>query len=464
MNLANKYLEDNKKRFLDELLELLKLKSISTDSNYNQDILKTAEFIKNKLIEAGAENANIYKTKGHPVVYAEKIIDKNLPTVLVYGHYDVQPPDPLELWETPPFDPVVKKTNEHPEGAIFARGSSDDKGQVYMHIKAFEAMNKTNSIPCNIKFIIEGEEEIGSPNLSIFVKDNLKLLAANVLLVSDTSIIDNNTPSINCGLRGILYVEIELTGPNRDLHSGAYGGTVANPAIILGKLINSFFDKENKIAIPGFYDSVINLSQQDRDDLNKQNISVADYTKNLGINDVYGEKGYNILERTSIRPSLDVNGMWSGYTGEGSKTIIPSKAYAKVSLRLVPKQKATEILSLLKQHIDNHIPKGIKYNMKIFGEANPVYTSIDSIPYKAAELAMKKTFGSKPIPTKSGGSVPIVLTFEEELKTDAILLGFGLDSDNLHSPNEKFGLFNFYKGIETIIEFYNQYSKLNASK
>ena len=454
------YIEENKERFLEELFALLKIPSISADANYKDAILQTANQVKNSLKDAGCNTVEICKTPGNPIVYGEKIIDKNLPTVLVYGHYDVQPADPIELWDSPPFEPVIKKTEIHPEGAIFARGACDDKGQMYMHIKALEYMIKNNQLPCNVKFMIEGEEEIGSPSLEWFVKRNQDKLKNDIILISDTGMISKNQPSITTGLRGLSYVEVEVTGPNRDLHSGLYGGAVANPINILAKMIASLHDENNRITIPGFYDKVIELTKEERIEMAKAPFSLEDYKKTLNIKDVYGEKGYSTNERNSIRPTLDVNGVWGGYIGEGAKTVIPSKAYAKISMRLVPDQDPDEITNLFKNHFEKIAPKAVKVKVIPHHNGYPYVTPIDNIGYKAANKAYTKTFGKPAIPQRSGGSIPIVALFENELKSKSILMGFGLDSDAIHSPNEHFGVFNYFKGIETIPYFYEYYTKM----
>ena len=459
MSDIKQYIEQNKQRFLDELFALLKIPSISADSAYAGDVAKAAEFVANSMKQAGADNVEICKTPGHPIVYGEKIIDPALPTVLVYGHYDVQPAVPLELWDTPPFEPTIKKTALHPEGAIYARGSADDKGQFYMHVKAFEFMMKTNSLPCNIKMMIEGEEEVGSSNLADFCVANKKRLAADVVLISDTSIIANDVPSIDTGLRGLSYVEVEVTGPNRDLHSGVYGGAVANPINILAKMIASMHDENNHITIPGFYDKVAELTQAERTDLNKAPFNVDEYKTDLAIEDIYGEKGYTTLERTGIRPTLDVNGIWGGYIGEGAKTVLPSKAFAKISMRLVPHQTSHDITELFKKHFESIAPKGVKVEVRPHHGGEPVVTPTDSVAYKAAAKAMETTFGKTPIPTRGGGSIPIVAMFEKELGLKSVLMGFGLDSDALHSPNEHYGIVNYLKGIETIPYFFSYYAQ-----
>lgn len=461
METIKTYIDQNKDRFLNELINLLKIPSISADSAYKNDVLKTAEVVANELQKAGCNNVEICKTKGYPIVYGEKIIDANLPTVLVYGHYDVQPPDPLDLWNSPPFEPVIKNTELHPEGAIFARGSCDDKGQMYMHVKAMEIMTSTNQLPCNVKFMIEGEEEVGSNSLSDFVKENQNKLSNDVILISDTGMIAKDVPSITTGLRGLSYVEVEVTGPNRDLHSGLYGGAVANPINILTKMIASLHDENNHITIPEFYNKVEELSTEERAEMAKAPFSLDAYKKALEIDAVYGEKGYTTNERNSIRPTLDVNGIWGGYTGEGAKTVIASKAYAKISMRLVPNQDWKEITQLFKTHFENIAPKGTKVKVTPHHGGQGYVTPIDNIGYKAASMAYEETFGRKPIPQRSGGSIPIVALFEQELKSKTILMGFGLDSDAIHSPNEHFGLFNYYKGIETIPLFYKYFTELS---
>ena len=460
MIMIQNYIDQNKDKFLQELLELLKIPSVSADLKFKNDVLNAANFLKNNLNEIGAENVEIFPTQGHPIVYAEKIISSDLPTILVYGHYDVQPADPYELWDSDPFSPVIKNTEIHPEGAIFARGACDDKGQMFMHLKAFEAMNKTNSLPCNVKFMFEGEEEVGSVNLENFVKQNTKLLSADVVLVSDTGIINNETPSICVGLRGLSYLEVELTGPNRDLHSGLYGGGVANPINILSSMIASLHDENGKITIPGFYDNVLEVSSDERLEMAKAPFDLDLYKKDLQVNEVHGEKSYSTNERTSIRPSLDVNGIWGGYIGEGAKTVLPSKAYAKISMRLVPNQKSEKITNLFKKHFETIAPQSVKVKVTPHHGGEGVVIPTDFPAYIAARKAMEKTFGKLPIPVRSGGSIPIVPMFEEVLGLKTILLGFGLDSDVIHSPNEHFGLFNFYKGIETIPYFYQYFSEI----
>src|ERR1700741_3921974 len=454
------YINANKERFLNELLDLLKIPSISADAKYKGDVEKTAEAVKQRLIEAGAENVEICKTKGFPVVYADKIIDPKLPTVVVYGHYDVQPADPLNLWDSPPFEPVIRKTDIHPEGAIFARGACDDKGQMYMHVKAFETMIKTGSLPCNVKFMIEGEEEVGSPSLGPWIIENKEKMKGDIILISDTSIIANNTPSIDTGLRGLAYMEVEVTGANRDLHSGVYGGAVANPINVLCKMIASCHDENNHITIPGFYDKVVELSAKEREEMAKAPFDLNEYKKDLAIDDIRGEKGYSTIERTGIRPTLDVNGIWGGYTGEGAKTVLPAKAFAKISMRLVPDQSSEKISEIFKKHFESIAPASVTVKVSAHHGGEPVVVSTESAGYRAAAKAMEETYGKTPVPTRGGGSIPIVALFKKELGLDSILFGFGLDSDALHSPNEHYGLFNFYKGIETIPLFYKHYVEL----
>jgi acetylornithine deacetylase/succinyl-diaminopimelate desuccinylase-like protein len=459
--MIKEYIEQNKDRFLNELFDLLRIPSISADKDFAGDVYNAAEFIKTKMMEAGADHVEICQTAGYPIVYGEKIIDQSLPTVLVYGHYDVQPAVPLELWDTPPFEPTIRKTEIHPNGAIFARGSCDDKGQMYMHLKAFELMMKTNSLPCNVKFMIEGEEEVGSSNLGPFCINNKERLKADVVLISDTSMIANDIPSIDTGLRGLSYVEVEVTGPNRDLHSGVYGGAIANPINVLAKMIASMHDENNHITIPGFYDKVLELTNQERTDLNLAPFDMDAYKKDLEISDVWGEKGYTVYEKTGVRPTLDCNGIWGGYIGEGAKTVLPSKAFAKISMRLVPNQVSHEITDLFKNHFESIAPAGIKVVVKPHHGGEPVVTPTDSIAYKAAAKAMETTFGKKPIPTRGGGSIPIVALFEKELGLKSVLMGFGLDSDALHSPNEHYGIENYYKGIETIPYFFKYFAELS---
>ncbi|MBB6459646.1 dipeptidase [Flammeovirga kamogawensis] len=448
------YIDQNKDRFLSELFDLLKIPSVSTDVEYQPDIKKAAAFIAHQLNEIGADKVEICQTAGNPVVYGEKIIDPKLPTVMVYGHYDVQPADPIELWDSPPFEPTIKNGN------IYARGASDDKGQMYMHIKAFESMMKNNTLTCNVKFMIEGEEEIGSVNLGDFIKERKADLSADVILISDTGMISLDTPSITVGLRGLSYMEVELTGPNRDLHSGMYGGAVQNPLNALTEVIASLKDKDGHITIPGFYDKVEIISDADRAKMAKAPFDLEAYKAALDLEKEFGEKGYSTNERTSIRPTLDVNGLWGGYTGEGAKTVIPSKAYAKISMRLVPHQTWEEISELFTKHIESIVPDGIRVKVTTHHGGMPVVIPTNSVEFEAANAAYAEAFGKEPIPVRSGGSIPIVALFKEELGLDSVMMGFGLDSDAIHSPNEKFGIANFLKGIETIELFYKHYALL----
>jgi acetylornithine deacetylase/succinyl-diaminopimelate desuccinylase-like protein len=450
------YLDTHRERFLEELFDLLRIPSISADSRFAGDVRRAAEFVREKLLEAGCDTAQIEETSGHPIVYGEKIVDPNLPTVLVYGHYDVQPSVPDDLWTTPPFDPQVR------DGKIYARGSCDDKGQMYMHVKAFEVMAATGNLHCNVKFMIEGEEEVGSNNLGDFCRNNRERLAADVILISDTSMIANDIPSIDVGLRGLSYVEVEVTGPNRDLHSGVYGGAVANPINVLCSMIAGMHDENRHITIPGFYDDVNELSADERAELNKAPFDLDAYKQDLDIADVMGEKGFTTLERTGIRPTLDVNGIWGGYIGEGAKTVLPSKAYAKISMRLVPNQNSDKVTELFADYFRKAAPAGVKVEVRPHHGGEPVVTPTDSVPYRAAARAMEKTFGKVPIPTRGGGSIPIVALFEKELGIKTVLMGFGLDSDAIHSPNEHYGLFNFYKGIETIPWFHYYFAEMNG--
>ncbi len=456
----NNYIETHKERFLNELISLLKIPSVSADKTYKKEVLLTADFVMEQLKKAGCDDVELCETPGYPIIYGEKIIDKNLPTVLVYGHYDVQPPDPIELWHSPPFEPVIKNTEIHPKGAIFARGACDDKGQMYMHVKALEYMVNTGNLPCNVKFMIEGEEEVGSESLSWFVPRNIEKLKNDVILISDTGMIANNIPSITTGLRGLSYVEVEVTGPNRDLHSGLYGGAVANPINILSKMIASLHDENNRITIPGFYDHVEELSLEERAEMAKAPFNIEEYKDAIKIGDVYGEKDYTTNERNAIRPTLDVNGIWGGYTGEGAKTVIASKAYAKISMRLVPNQDWKRITQLFVDHFKKIAPKAVSVKVNPHHGGQGYVTPTNTIAYQAASKAYQTTFGKTPIPQRSGGSIPIVALFEEHLKSKTILMGFGLNSDAIHSPNEHFGIWNYLKGIETIPYFYKYFTEL----
>lgn len=452
MQVWKDYQEKNKDRFLEELLALLRIPSVSARTENKNDMLTCAEAVKKSLSDAGATTATIYPTEGHPIVYGEKIIDPALPTVLVYGHYDVQPADPLELWNSGPFDPVIK------DGKIYARGSADDKGQFYMHVKALETMVQTGTLTTNIKFLIEGEEEVGSPNLATFVKANKALLDANVILISDTSMISMENPSIDIGVRGLSYIEVEVTGPNRDLHSGVYGGAVANPITMLSKMIASCHDENNHITIPGFYDDVVESSDAERAKMAEAPFDATEYAKDLGVQTLWGEKGYSSNERTGIRPTLEVNGIWGGYTGEGAKTVLPSKAFAKISCRLVPNQSSEVITEKIINYFTSIAPAGVTVKASEHHGGEPYMTPIHSKEYQAAANAIAATFGKDPIPVRGGGSIPICALFEKELGLKIVFMGFGLDSDNLHSPNEKFDIVNFYKGIETIPYFHQFYA------
>lgn len=452
---SKSYIESNRERFLEELFELLRIPSISADSAFSGDVRKCAETVADFLKTAGADNVILEETAGYPIVYGEKIIDTNLPTVLVYGHYDVQPSVPDELWDTPPFEPTIKNDK------IYARGACDDKGQMFMHVKAFESMMQTNELACNVKFMIEGEEEVGSSNLDTYCKNNKEKLKADVILISDTSMLANDMPSIDVGLRGLSYVEVEVTGPNIDLHSGVYGGAVANPINVLCDMIAGMKDENNHITIPGFYKDVLDVSPEDRAAMAKTPFSLDEYKGHLEIDDVMGEEGFSTLERTGIRPTLDVNGIWGGYTGEGAKTVLPSKAYAKISMRLVPNQSSETITKLFTDYFNSVAPKSVKVKVTPHHGGEPVLTPTDSVPYKAAAAAMKDTFGKDPIPTRGGGSIPIVALFEKELETKTVLMGFGLDSDAIHSPNEHYGVFNYFRGIETIPRFFYHFAEMN---
>jgi len=456
MNAWKDYQEKNKERFLNELLELLRIPSVSARSEHKNDMVKCAEAVKQRLLEAGADMAEIIPTEGHPIVYGEKIIDPAKPTVLVYGHYDVQPAEPLELWRSAPFEPVIR------DGKIYARGSCDDKGQFYMHVKALEMMVKTNTLQTNIKFCIEGEEEVGSPNLGKFVASNKEQLKADVILISDTSMLGMDTPSIDVGVRGLSYIEVEVTGPNRDLHSGVYGGAVANPITMLARMIATCHDENNHITIPGFYDDVVEATPEERKKMAAAPFNEEEYKKDLGVSFLWGEKGYSTNERTGIRPTLELNGIWGGYTGEGSKTVLPSKASAKISARLVPNQSSVKITAKLLNYFSSIAPPGVTVKVSEHHGGEPYMTPIDSSAYKAAAAAIRDTFGKEPVPVRGGGSIPICALFEKELGIKIVFMGFGLDSDNLHSPNEKYDLFNFYKGIATIPFFHMHYAKMES--
>jgi acetylornithine deacetylase/succinyl-diaminopimelate desuccinylase-like protein len=451
--MIKEYISSNQDRFLNELFDWLRIPSISADSNHKRDVRSAAEFLTKKLTDAGADSVEICETEGNPIVYADKVVDPSLPTVLVYGHYDVQPPDPVNLWTSPPFEPVIK------DGRIYARGACDDKGQAYMHVKAFEAMSQLKLLNCNVKFMVEGEEEIGSDNLGIFVAQNKDKLRADVILISDTGMISLENPSITTGLRGLSYVEVEVTGPNRDLHSGVYGGAVANPINALCQMIASLHDENGRVTIPGFYDKVEELTASERAAINSAPFDINAYKRELGIKELKGEKDFSTLERTGIRPTLDVNGIWGGYTGEGAKTVLPAKAYAKISMRLVPNQVSTEITSLFTKHFLSITPPYVTAKVTPLHGGEPAVTSTDSAAYKAASKAFEEIFGKAPIPMRDGGSIPIVALFKKELGLDTVLMGFGFDTDAIHSPNEHFGVKNFFLGIETIVAFYKHFGK-----
>ncbi|MDE5762550.1 MAG: dipeptidase [Bacteroidales bacterium] len=447
------YIQTNKQRFLEELFGLIRIPSISSESNHKQDMVKVAEYLRDQILKAGADRAQVMPTEGNPVVYAEKIIDPAKKTVLVYGHYDVMPVDPLELWKTQPFEPQIIGDR------LYARGANDDKGQSFMHVKAFEYLVRENLLPCNVKFMLEGEEEIGSPSLEKWCADNKAMLKADVILVSDTSMIAPDTPSITVGLRGLSYVEVSVTGPNKDLHSGIFGGAVANPANVLAKLIADLIDENGHIAIPGFYDDVVEISADERAAMAQAPFNEQEYKKALDIEEVSGEKGFTTLERTGIRPSLDVNGMWSGYTGEGAKTVLPSVARAKISMRLVPNQNWEKIADQIRDFLVARAPKSVKIEVKKLHGGSAYGADLKSEAYRAAEEAYMEVYGKKPIPTRSGGSIPIIAVFEKVLGIKSLLMGFGLEADAIHSPNESYLLENFYRGIETITSFYLHYGK-----
>lgn len=451
--MGKQYIDSNHQRFLDELFEWLRIPSVSADSRHKNDVRRAAEFLKEKIANAGADRAEVCETKGHPIVYAEKIVNPKLPTVLVYGHYDVQPADPLELWDSPPFDPIIRNSR------IYARGSCDDKGQVYMHVKAFETMMKAGGPPCNVKFMVEGEEEVGSDNLAEFVKGNKNKLEADIILISDTAMISLEHPSITVGLRGLSYMEVEVTGPNRDLHSGVFGGAVANPINVLCKMIASLHDESGRVTIPGFYDKVYDLTAEERQAINKAPFDLEEYKKDLEIADVDGEEGFTTIERTGIRPTLDVNGIWGGYTGEGAKTVLPSKAHAKISMRLVPGQESKEISDLFTKHMKAIAPATVRVTVIAHHGGEAAVTPTNSKAFDSASKAFQEIWKKSPIPTRDGGSIPIVALFKKELGLDTVLMGFGLDSDAIHSPNEHFGVKNFRMGIETIVSFYRHFAR-----
>ena len=458
MDAITNYIETNKDRFLTELFDLIRIPSVSAKEENKADMIKAAEFLKDSLLKAGADKAEIYSTEGHPILYGEKIISADAPTVLVFGHYDVQPAEPLELWNTPPFEPVIK------DGKIWARGADDDKGQLFMHVKAFEYMCKTGDMSCNVKFMIEGEEEVGSVNLEKFCTENKAMLTADVILISDTTMISLETPSITSGLRGLSYVQVEVSGPNRDLHSGLYGGAVVNPCNVLCEMIASLKDNKGKITIPGFYDDVKECSSDEREAMAQRPFSRDKFMQSVGVSSLNGEDGYSDLERIGIRPTLDINGIWGGYTGEGAKTILPAKAYAKISMRLVPYQKAEIIAELFIKHFTSIAPAGVTVSAEFLHGGEAYVSPLNTHEYLAASQSVEQTLNKKPIPVRSGGSIPIVSTFEKVLGIKSILLGFGLESDAIHSPNENYPLDNFLKGIETVINYYKNYVFLKKGK
>jgi acetylornithine deacetylase/succinyl-diaminopimelate desuccinylase-like protein len=454
MTTIKTYIDGNHERFLKELFELIRIPSVSAKDENKPDMFQAAELIKTFLLQAGADHAVLFPTPGNPVIYGEKIISSELPTVLVYGHYDVQPAEPFELWESPPFEPVIR------DGKIFGRGSDDDKGQLFMHIKALELMNNTGTLPCNMKFMIEGEEETGSTSLEEFCWGNKEMLAADVILISDTTMVSAEVPSITSGLRGLSYMQVEITGPSRDLHSGLYGGAVVNPCNALCHMIASLKDADNHITIPGFYDDVIECSIEERAEMAKRPFNREKFMESVGVTDLEGENGYSDIERIGIRPTLDIHGIWGGFTGEGTKTIIPSKAFAKISMRLVPEQNAEKTAKLFEKHFLSLAPAGVKVKVEYLHGGEAYVSPIDIPEYQAASLALQQSFGIKPIPVRSGGSIPIVATFEKVLGIKSILMGFGLETDAIHSPNENFPLHNFIKGIETIPLFFKNYAQL----
>ncbi len=456
MEAIRSYVSTHQDRFIDELVDFLKIPSISADSAYQKDVLAAAHWLASQFKALEMDKVEVIPTPGHPIVYAEKMVDPSLPTILTYGHYDVQPPDPLDLWHSPPFEPVIK------DGKIYARGACDDKGQAYMHLKALEILQASGPLPCNVKYFIEGEEEVGSTNLEEFVKQNRALLAADIILVSDTSIVANDVPSVTVGLRGMSYVEVSVKGPNRDLHSGVYGGSVDNPVNVLCEMIASLKDEEGRITIPGFYDKVAELTEAERTDLAKRPFDEVAYKADLGVRALRGETGFSPTERASIRPTLDVNGIWGGYIGEGAKTVLPAEAHAKISMRLVPNQVSAEITSLFQEHFERIAPDSVQVEVRPEHGGEPAVVSTESLGYQAAAKAMDEAFGKAPIPTREGGSIPIVALFQRELGLDTVLMGFGLDSDAIHSPNEHFGVFNYLKGIETIPLFHTYFAELNA--
>jgi acetylornithine deacetylase/succinyl-diaminopimelate desuccinylase-like protein len=457
METAKAYIDANKDRFLEELFELIRIPSVSAKEENKEDMYHAANWLKDSLMAAGADKAEVYPTAGHPILYGEKIISPSLPTILVYGHYDVQPSEPFELWKTEPFEPVIR------DGKIWGRGADDDKGQLFMHVKAFELMNRTGTLECNVKFMVEGEEEVGSVNLEKFCVENKEMLAADVILISDTTMISQDTPSITSGLRGLSYMQVEVIGPDRDLHSGLYGGAVVNPCNVLCEMIASLKDRNGRVTVPGFYDDVLECSDEERREMAKRPFDRAAFMKSVGVEDLNGERGYTDLERIGIRPTLDVNGIWGGYTGEGAKTILPSKAYAKISMRLVANQNAEKIARLFENHFSAIAPAGVRVKAEYLHGGEAYISPLDTPEYKSASISVEAVFNKKPIPVRSGGSIPIVATFEKVLGIKSVLMGFGLDTDAIHSPNENYPVINFLRGIETIPLYFRNYSKLKSS-
>ncbi len=445
------YIEKNKERFFQELFSLLRIPSVSSMEEHRPDMRRCAERLAVLLREAGADRAEIYPTAGHPVVFASRHVADDVPTVLVYGHYDVQPVDPVELWKSDPFEPEIR------DGAIYARGANDDKGQLFMHLKAFEYMVSEGKLRHNVKFIFEGEEEIGSPSLAVWAQEHRDMLAADIILVSDTTMISESVPSINCGMRGLSYVEVKVTGPDKDLHSGHYGGAVANPINVLCEMISSLIDKDGHITVKGFYDDVVELSDEDRAQLARAPFDLQEYKDFLGIREVRGENGYTTLERTGIRPSLDVNGIWGGYTGEGAKTVIPSEAHAKISMRLVPNQDSDTIMRLFVEHFRSLAPDCVRVEVKPCHGGNGFLIPISSKAYQAASRAMTEVYGVEPVPSRGGGSIPILADLQRILGIDPLLMGFGLERDTIHSPNESYLLKQLFAGMESIALFYRYY-------
>jgi len=454
MKTIGSFIIDNKERILSELFEFLRIPSVSARDENKPDMQRAAEYVRNALLSAGADRAEVYQTKGHPVVFGEKIAGENLPVVLIYGHYDVQPAEPLDLWKSPPFEPEIR------EGRIWGRGADDDKGQLFMHLKAFEYMTSEGELKCNVKFMIEGEEETGSVNLAEFCSSHKEMLKADVILISDTTTISLSTPSITSGLRGLAYMEVKVSGPDRDLHSGLYGGAVVNPCNALCEMVASLKDENGRVTIPGFYKDVLECSEEERRDMAQRPFDRDAYKKSVGVDELNGENGYSDLERIGIRPTLDVNGIWGGYTGEGAKTILPSEASAKISMRLVPYQKASVIADLFKDYLKSIAPPGVRVKVEYLHGGEAYVSPLDTPEYQAASQAMERALGKKPIPVRSGGSIPIVSTFEQILGIKSILMGFGLESDAIHSPNENFPVENLLKGIEAITYFYENYYNL----